>query len=647
MNNLEKIINHLQFTNKENVFTNEKENEVTVNYANQICNNIFTYFKPWDMERCIYPIQLPNVIDWDEEFNKDEEWTFMLNRMSYLKDLILAYMISDDKKYSVKCKNLIFDWINSHKKLEYSHSTRTLDTAIRIETIFEVCVYLKYYNLITNDEIEIIYESIRKQVEYVKENYITKYRLSNWGSIQVMVILSLCPTIYHEENEIVKWAKEELTHQLNIQVNENGMHWEQSTMYHVEVLNYLLKMIKYRTIAKVEIEDMIYEVAYRMTDALFQLTLPNGYIDNMGDSDRTKTDDIFVLACGILNTNRWKTKELECSYDTIFTLGNTYYTMYKNLPLNHNFKLDCVDHDAGFFVSKHGDENDFTSTTFLNGTLGSGHGHCDNLHISNCYKGEYIFVDSGRYTYREDHPLRSKLKSMEAHNTVIIDYNPHSLPKGSWTIERFCKPLKNYVKSVNEIHYFEGALIDSFNKAIHCRKVIAIDKGIWFIVDEVECSGKHTLTSYFHFDPKIKIKSELNSYLLETDKIKMNLLTEGKTSLQEKEMSLNYNELSSHYVVNITNEFENEIYLNSILVDDSIQVERINVYQGDTIVQDNDLFSARKFVVDKTLSYEVIIFHKEVFQGPKIFSIEGYSFHGQAVVIKVENGIKKLFILRH
>ena len=33
--------------------------------------------------------------------------------------------------------------------------------------------------------------------------------------------------------------------QFNVQVYDDGMHWEQSTMYHIEVLNYGMKALHY------------------------------------------------------------------------------------------------------------------------------------------------------------------------------------------------------------------------------------------------------------------------------------------------------------------------------------------------------------------------------------------------------------------
>ena len=61
-----------------------------VNRAGDVMRGVFYFTKPWDMERCATPFELPAnpyEIDWCVVNNDDEEWCFMLNRMDYLEDL--------------------------------------------------------------------------------------------------------------------------------------------------------------------------------------------------------------------------------------------------------------------------------------------------------------------------------------------------------------------------------------------------------------------------------------------------------------------------------------------------------------------------------------------------------------------------------
>lgn len=647
MMKLDVINEYLDSEQLKKLFVNKKKNDEVVEYANQIIEHVFTFTKPWDMERCDIPFALDERIDWNVIINHDEEWTFMLNRMSYLKDLVIASVITEDLKYGEVCRELILDWIESHQELKLEPSTRTLDTAIRIETIFEVCVQLDNMNILSENDKEIISESIIKQLIYLKDNYIPKYRLSNWGSIQVAVILSLCPFVFDEKSELEVWAEKELDEQLMIQINNNGMHWEQSTMYHAEVAIYLLKLIQYKKISRKVCDESLNNNVFKMIDALYQLTNPNGMIENYGDSDRTCAEDVFVKACVILDLNRWKNKEVVFDYDTMLLLGYNGIKSYCAMDKNSDFHLDCVDNEAGVYMFKNGDENNFSSTMFVNGSLGSGHGHCDNLHVSMAYQSEFILVDSGRFTYREDHPLRMYLKSMEAHNIVVIDNKPHSIPKGSWGMQEFCKPLKNYCYTNNELHYIEGGIVAPKQGFTQIRKLIIIDYGIWMIIDELSCLGKHSCSSYFHLDPLVSLLQEQQQLHIKVNDCAMRLYGDGEVSIETRLMSLNYNEITEHQCVILSNTFTDEGHLCTLILDESIQVEDVQLIQGDKIAKNDNLYTAKKFHVSEDVCYVVVVFHKEVYQGQKIFSFEGCSFHGQTIVIKEEQGIKSLVTVRH
>lgn len=212
--------------------------------GNELCRHTFVFDHPWDMERCLTPHTM-EVMDWNQVFNDDEEWTFMLNRMDYWSSLAKAALISGDPRYLDQARDFLLDWIAKHPLIEYSRSTRTLDTGIRIVNMLECTMLLETSDKLSEEELTLILDSIEAQITYLKANYIEKYTLSNWGSIQTCGII-LCKALTGkdpETDEIYRWALEELETQMQIQVSADGLLWEQSTMYHVEVLNNVLKVL--------------------------------------------------------------------------------------------------------------------------------------------------------------------------------------------------------------------------------------------------------------------------------------------------------------------------------------------------------------------------------------------------------------------
>lgn len=632
------IENIIKYKQIDKITVNDDEKAHILKKADELLNQTFVFNKTWDMERCLIPFHFDKM-DWNAQRNDDEEWCFMLARMDYLNYLLLASLITDDKIYAEKAKFYILDFIKTHEEITFSPSTRTLDTGIRVMNIFEALPYLLYLNELNENEYNIIKQSLIKQMSYLKANYLTKYKTSNWGSIQTCSIVSVLPFIAPEQKELYIWALDELELQFSIQVYEDGMHWEQSTMYHVEVLNYGLKAIYYLTLAGLKVPDVLYSKTKALANALMLQLTPMGGIETFGDSDRVKAYDVFTKASIIFNDGYFKffadkTPDIE----TIYTFGANSVNLLNDIEQKQPKTLYFDGIDSGMYTVKSDFTKNSSFTMFTNGSLGSGHGHSDNLHFSIYHKGKEVLIDTGRFTYREDHELRVKLKSMKAHNSIIIDDNEYCKPSDSWGYADFGLPLKNYVKHHGDIHYYEGYLIGHNPLQIITRKIVVIYPDIWLICDEIKCDGKHTAKRYFHFDSNFNIDEKLsNSYL--------NIDIFGELSLKKEPCSFFYNQLENHSVICSKTDFENHAEYITTICDKNIKVETVNAYQ-EKLQTAQDVVSARKFIINDNESYTVVIYHKEIYKGKKILSCEGVYYHAKTVVIHEKDNKKELIILK-
>lgn len=653
---LEHLVKEKQIENMVE-YIHKKDSSHIIQKADELMDKTFTFDKPWDMERCTIPYHF-EIMDWNAQYNDDEEWCFMLNRMDYLTYLMLAGILTNDYKYYEMGKNLQLDWISKHSVMKQEPSTRTLDTGIRIMNMMETLPYLYAANMIRKEELHSIVESISLQVQYLKDEYLCKYTLSNWGSIQTCAIVS-CMPLYnerYEEDEVFKWAKDELKTQFDIQVYDDGMHWEQSTMYHIEVLNYGMKALYYQRLYKFELDNRIAIQVKKLCAALFYQVTPKKQIETFGDSDRACICDVFTRAAILFENAEWKYIAYSTfDYESLYCFGCTYAKMYESINVKIP-KLRTYDgHDSGMFTMRSSWDDTANFTMFTNGSLGSGHGHSDNLHVSIYRSGIPILIDPGRYTYREDHPLRVELKRMISHNCVLVDDKECSLPSDSWGYHDFGIPLKNYVRHAHNMHYVEGTYIAHDPLQVWIRKVIVLDCGVWVIVDEIKEDSakvgldKHTMKSYFHMDPDLKIhKKDVNGYEIESAdrKVSMKLVGEGIMNVEQKPCSLRYNELLEHNVITFTKEFLNDTTSITYLCDAKIQVEQAEVFQNGNMPVDKDLAEAFKFRISAHESYTIAVFHKEIFKGKKICYCEGMPFHAKCIVIHEVDGNKEMIRLR-
>lgn len=617
-------------------------------HADELMHQTFTFNKTWDMERCLTPYTLP-VIDWNDHQNDDPEWCFMLNRMDYLDHLLLASLLTGDTAYADKAKEYILNWIAAHPTIVSEPSTRTLDTGIRVMNWMEALPYLSMLHVLTEDELTCITDSMLAQLQYLKENYLPKYKTSNWGSIQTCAIVSVLPFLRadFQTDPLYQWALDEMTLQFSIQVYPDGMHWEQSTMYHIEVLNYGMKAVHYMGLHLQPCPSVVKEQVYALAKALVGQLMPSGEIETFGDSDRVCARDVLSRAALLFDDPTFRFVGLdELDPESLYVLGVPAAQRYATLPASAPQSMHYDGEDSGMYTLRSSWDKDASFTMFTNGSLGSGHGHSDNLHLSVCYQGDPVLIDSGRFTYREDHPLRVQLKGMAAHNGVMIDDKAYCVPSDSWGYADFGLPLKNYVRHAGNLHYFEGAMLGHDPLQVWVRKVIVIDPAIWMIVDEVKCDGAHEAHSRLHFDPAVAVSPAGDCQRVTTPHTALTLTCPGTVSYTSEPCSLRYNEQQPHTVVHSKTAFTDSATLITTLCGDGITVQDAPVFQNLTEPTAPDFAQARKFILSPTESYTVAVYSKEIYRGKKVLSCEGMPYHAKCVVIHEKDGHKQLTILK-
>lgn len=617
-------------------------------HADELMHQTFTFNKTWGLERCLTPYTLP-VIDWNGHQNDDPEWCFMLNRMDYLDHLLLASLLSGDTGYADKAKEYILNWITAHPTIVSEPSTRTLDTGIRVMNWMEALPYLSMLHVLTDDELTRITDSMFAQMQYLKENYLPKYKTSNWGSIQTCAIVSVLPFLRadFQSNPLYQWALDEMTLQFSIQVYPDGMHWEQSTMYHIEVLNYGMKAVHYMGLHLQPCPSVVKEQVYALAKALAGQLMPSGEIETFGDSDRVCARDVLSRAALLFDDSTFRFAGLdELDPESLYVLGVPAAQRYATLPASAPQSMHYDGEDSGMYTLRNSWDKDASFTMFTNGSLGSGHGHSDNLHLSVCYQGDPVLIDSGRFTYREDHPLRVQLKGMAAHNGVMIDDKAYCVPSDSWGYADFGLPLKNYVRHADNLHYLEGAMLGHNPLQVWVRKVIVIDPAIWMIVDEVKCDGAHEAHSRLHFDPAVTVSPAGECHRVTTPHVALTLTCPGTVSYTSEPCSLRYNEQQPHTVVHSKTAFTDSTTLITTLCGDGITVQDAPVFQNLTESTAPDFAQARKFILSPTESYTVAVYSKEIYRGKKVLSCEGMPYHAKCVVIHEKDGHKQLTILK-
>ncbi len=548
-------------------------------------NNNFIYIHPYDMECCFTAFHI--FSSWDKTFNDDDEWVYMRSRMMYLDSLFLNFEKNKDFKFLDKVIALIDDFINCHTPLVLSKSTRTLDTGIRMVAIVKALLYLKECDYLTTTFENKAIKHLESSYLYLEKHYISKYDASNWG---FMINCGIYSYAWYVNDCVLKNISiNRLISQLSIQIDDLGLHWEKSHLYHLEIMIYLSWVIMLDN----RCNQQLLHYLKLMADATKKLYYPNGEIINFGDSDVVDVSHFLVVCdCLLLQESTFP-----LSAEVMMFCGD-FCDNYRYKKLEYNGLFDLS--QSGYI---HLRNNDF-SVSFYNTSMSSSHTHLDLLHL-NYYLKKPIFVDGGRYSYCENQQ-RYELKDLVSHNTIQVFKD--SLVKGSW--EYFDYPVVNNLSVAGDenIAIMEGSYY--YNCTLVRRRIAVIEDNV-FVFDSVFSKGEGCFSSSLKLHPDIiDVSDDVN-------------MSKGFV-VQDAIYSEKYNCLSPTKMLVYEKKYTDSGHLNFSILNKSTQCLNLQVKQNNKVVDDN-VAMAFEIKTEKSC-YILAVKHEEIFENQKCLHVDEIAF---------------------
>ena len=594
----------------------------------------------------------------------------MLNRHEYMNKLLIAGWLTGDKAYVEKLKWFLFHWVQANPILpEGTVTTRTIDTGIRCMSWQYLLLHLLGEGLMEEREAAGILESMKEQFASLRKRYIGKYTLSNWGVLQTA---SICNGYlwFHEylpSDGTEDWAWQELERQIGLQVLDDGAHWEQSMMYHVEVLLACMKLLaSCRAWVRIENRtefwrdtDWLEKAVDRMSRYVLFASGPDHLQIAQCDSDVTDVRDVMVKAAVLTGDGRYRYAGYDTAdLDSAWMFGSAGVTGYSAMAGRKPESLSLAAADAGHIFFRSSWEEDSHFTYMKCGPLGSGHGHADLTHISLHYRGCPILVDSGRYSYVEEEPLRPFLKSAQAHNVCVIDGESHGRPRGSWGYDSFGQSFKNYYREQGPVHYGEMAYHGCLMSGAHylvIRKVMAVDQGIWMIVNDIRCDGGHEVKEYYHLDSAVQgtpIGTGTDGAgecwrLCSGGDDAMTVLGSRPFEAVPCVISKQYNQKEKSTCLVRKTGFTDRITDWTCLFGEGTEAEKTQVFQyGSSRPETEEQVTAMSFCLSPDESWDFLVWNQETWQGGKIHDCRGVPVYAKAAAIHTIKGNTTLYRLR-
>ncbi len=543
-----------------------EETEQILRIADDACENTFLFDLPWDMERTWEPVHFADGIDWEYLPGDDPEFTFQLNRHRFLICMGQAYAMTGDEKYTEHFMRLICDWLDKNPVNDHTRATtwRSIEAGIRGEYWLRAAAYFAQSERISEEFSARFRESLREHARFLEESRRGMQISSNWGVLENHGMYMIGAALGGEEGaHYCGLAMERLAEEARIQVLPDGMHWEQSSMYHNEVMHCFLEVLRTALEHGTETDPEIADAAERMALAALGQIKPNHHHPMSGDSDDTDQRDMLTSAayllmkCGRTKSASWM-KYVGfpiLDFESIWDFGMAGNEEYSRLEAKMPEKKDWYFEDTGTYCLRSGWDEKADYLRFKNGFLGNGHGHSDKLHFDWCVCGEDVLMDSGRYSYVFSREGRWFLKSVYAHNSLVADGREYMDFPDSWGTRGTFRDIHCPVLERGGIAFLAGGhtgYLQDGDGAYVERKILRLEDGLYLLSDTGTAPGEHTYSELFHFNNRGEVQLGENEaiYRGEHAEARIHFVGEGiKTSSSVQKMSRFYNAWEDHTVI--------------------------------------------------------------------------------------------------
>ena len=474
----------------------------TLEIADEICQHIFTFRDHWEMERVRTPVAFGaevSSIDWALIPFGDPEWVYAMNRHTSFVNLAKAWLYTGKSIYADTFAELVDDWISRVPLTEQSSAGtwRSLEAGLRAANWLRVLRLFHGSSILTPERQKRMENCLSVHGEYLASAFHDFHRLSNWGVLQDHGLYLL--GLHLNREDWCTLAAERIAQNLHLSVFADGSHWEQSPLYHCEVLQCVLDVLWAAKQNNRTLPAEISEKAHAMCRALRIWLKPNGHLLLQSDSDDVDARDLLVSGALLFQDASLCPEGIStlCA-ENLWDLGVEQQTAYSALlssaqPLHSSRMLP----DSGNCMLR-GDEDSYVHMHC--GCLGSGHGHADLLHVDAGIAGEDVLIDSGRYTYVNT-PLRQELKSPAAHNTTRVDDLDFSTCLDSWGYSALAIPVKGEHRFTESADYVSGAHLGYLKQGLlPMRKLVFLKElNVLLLFDQLFGEGCHTFEQNFHF----------------------------------------------------------------------------------------------------------------------------------------------------
>ncbi len=463
--------------------------------------------KPWFKIRCT---------DFGEV--GDSKLTWELNRHQHLVTLAKAYCLTQEKRFAAE---LLRQWYHWRQENPYPIG---LNWASSLEVAFRSLSWLWVRHLLTGSsavpesfELDLL-QALALNGRHI-ERYLSTYSSPNTHLLGEGVALFFIGTLCPELPAARRWQQhgwEIVVGEAEHQVQPDGMHFEQSTYYHVYALDFFLHARALAALNQIPIPAAFDRTIEKMLEALCAVAQA-GRPPRFGDDDggrvfnprRNRPEHLLdPLATGavVFGSADFKAAARGLREETLWLLGPKGVVEFEELRATKPSAASVRFESSGIhvMVSSKPVPQQLVIDAGPQGTGTAGHGHADALSVQLSVNGRERLADPGTFCYISSGKERDLFRGTAAHNTLQVDSLSQADPEGPFAWRS--------LPSVRVEQWAAGRTFDLFagshtgycrlaQPVVHRRWVFHLKSRFWLVRDLVLGEGVHQLDLFWHLAP--------------------------------------------------------------------------------------------------------------------------------------------------
>jgi Heparinase II/III-like protein/Heparinase II/III N-terminus len=445
----------------------------------------------------------------------DAKITWELNRHQHLVTLAKAYRLTGDEKFA---REIAAQW--KHWQIENPYPIG-MNWASSLEVAFRSLSWIWVYFLL-EDTPEMTADLRRDWMRALGlcgrhiETYISTYFSPNTHLLGEGVALFFLGALFPELPRAHRWKQrgwDVVLEAARRQVRADGLHFEQSTYYHVYALDFFLHARVLAALNNVEIPPEYDTTIIKMLEALCLLGRA-GIAPSLGDDDggrlfdpgRNRGEhllDPLTTAAVLFQRGDFKFLAGAPREETLWLLGTRGLAELEELKSAEPTSGSLALKEGGLYLMADAESGrQLLIDAGPQGSETAGHGHADALSLCLASNGRMLLMDPGTLEYvGENGKDRDLFRGTGAHNTMRVDGLDQANASGPFAWSNVPAVKAERWITGRDFNLFVGSH-DGYERlpapVTHRRWVFHRKAQFWLVRDEAIGQGEHSLELTWH-----------------------------------------------------------------------------------------------------------------------------------------------------